>query len=208
MRYAAYAKRKWVTAGKVDRFSLKNQDKYILYAHGLFEYILDTAPLDVRMRNPFDRLLHGEETIKQRRGEVRAAWTTDEIKKLLTSPVWAGCRSEWYRTEPGDLILKDHRYWIPLICLFAGLRLAEACQLKARDFEIINDNAVPFRSARSRPEDQERFQPASCASSPTPCRRRPARLRQVSRRGRRRLAIPGRASDQASEKIGRTHSGG
>lgn len=34
-RHAEYAKRKWVTAGKVDRFSLKNQGKYILYAHGL-----------------------------------------------------------------------------------------------------------------------------------------------------------------------------
>lgn len=145
-RYADYAKRKWVTAGRIDRFSLKNQDKYILYAHGLFEYILDTAPLDVRMRNPFDRLLHGEETIKQRRGEVRTAWTTIDIGRLLTSPVWTGCLSEWYRAEPGDLIIKDHRYWIPLICLFAGLRLAEACQLKARDFETVND--MPFLFVR------------------------------------------------------------
>jgi integrase len=33
-----------------------------------------------------------------------------------------------------------------LICLFGGLRLAEACQLKARDFEIVND--MPFLFVR------------------------------------------------------------
>jgi integrase len=141
-----YAGRRWIVDGHVDRFSLKNQDKYINYVHGLFEYILDTLPLDARAfrANPFKKLLHGHATIRKRRGEVRVQWTLDEIEKLLTSPIWSGCRSEWYCSEPGGHVIKNDRYWLPIICLFGGMRLAEACQLKARDIEAVEGRPFYF----------------------------------------------------------------
>ncbi len=31
--------------------------------------------------------------------------------------------------EPGNVLIQDHRYWLPLMSLYSGARLGELCQL-------------------------------------------------------------------------------
>ncbi len=64
------------------------------------------------------------------RPKDRVPWTPDRIRQLLTSPIYAGCASAYWRWRPGTMIVRDATYWVPLLILTMGLRVAEAVQLK------------------------------------------------------------------------------
>ncbi|MGI1661042.1 DUF6538 domain-containing protein [Palleronia sp. KMU-117] len=68
--------------------------------------------------------------IRVMRPKDRAVWTPDRISQLLTSPIYAGCASTYWRWRPGKMIIRDATYWVPLLILTMGLRVAEAVQLK------------------------------------------------------------------------------
>lgn len=65
--------------------------------------------------------------------EQRDAWTSDELKTLFASPVWTGCAGPRARHVPGDMVIKDARFWLPLLALFHGARLEELADLYRRD---------------------------------------------------------------------------
>ncbi|MDG4889695.1 site-specific integrase [Mesorhizobium sp. WSM4887] len=65
--------------------------------------------------------------------EQRDMWTAPELEILFSSPLYTGCKSELRRSEPGSLVLKDERYWLPLIAIFSGMRQEEIAQLHIED---------------------------------------------------------------------------
>jgi integrase len=64
--------------------------------------------------------------------EQRDAWTPDELKALFTSPIWTGSRQN-VRSQPGPHIIRDAKFWLPLLALFHGGRLEEFADLYGRD---------------------------------------------------------------------------
>lgn len=65
----------------------------------------------------------------------RLMWEAEDLTKLFATPVWTGSLSTGRRSLPGDVIIKDHRFWLPLIALFHGTRQEEAAQLRAADIQ-------------------------------------------------------------------------
>jgi integrase len=67
--------------------------------------------------------------------EDRDSFTSDQLQKIFTSPVYKGCRDgkQTGRYVTGDMIIKDDLYWLPLIGLYSGARLGEICQLQCDD---------------------------------------------------------------------------
>lgn len=70
-----------------------------------------------------------------RRQDERSAWSVEQLKTLFRSPLYAGCRSAYYRNQPGDVIIKDARYWLPLLGTFHPVRLEEVAQLRVGDVQ-------------------------------------------------------------------------
>lgn len=60
-------------------------------------------------------------------------WEKDELRALFTTPVWTGCQSINRRSKPGTVILRDEKFWLPLIAVFSGMRQEEICQLRLAD---------------------------------------------------------------------------
>lgn len=63
-------------------------------------------------------------------------FTSDQLNTLFKSPLFTGCQSgdEWRNiAKPGNVRIRDHRYWVPLIMLFSGARPAEIAQLAVSD---------------------------------------------------------------------------
>ncbi|WP_374577804.1 hypothetical protein [Phenylobacterium sp.] len=74
--------------------------------------------------------------------EVRA-YTPDEIADLFAKPMFTGCAKthnrkgdlHGYRADPGAVVLKDGRYWMPILNLFHGNRMEEWGGAKVADIK-------------------------------------------------------------------------
>ncbi len=81
--------------------------------------------------------------------EQRDMWERAELSRLFATPVWAGCASPTRRTTSGGLIVRDEKFWLPLIAVFSGMRQEEICQLHVED--IRQDEGVWFIDINDRP---------------------------------------------------------
>ena len=74
--------------------------------------------------------------------KARRAFTDDELVRLFSAPMFTGCKAPKRRLEPGTWVIKDARYWIPIVAYFTGLRLGEIVQLHLGDVRL--DGPVPY----------------------------------------------------------------
>ncbi len=84
--------------------------------------------LDYCSRNPFDGLTAGKKPT-QRADQERVRWHRPQLAQLFAS-----LRSK--QSQKGKK-LKIQDWWVPLLCLYAGLRPSEACQLKVQNIKQI-----------------------------------------------------------------------
>lgn len=91
----------------------------------------------------------------------REPYSHQQLVKIFSSPIYRGSHSEARRATPGSLIIRDAKFWIPLIGLFTGMRLGEIMQLQVGDlgkedgihfFEVSRggDKTLKTRSAERR----------------------------------------------------------
>ena len=85
--------------------------------------------------NPFARVV-GKRDAKP--ALKRRPMREDDLRTLFSAPVFAGCArcSDWRR--PGDALLANHRFWVPLLGLVTGMRLEELGQLLVSDVSKAN----------------------------------------------------------------------
>lgn len=91
--------------------------------------------------------------------KARAVFRVEEAKLAFSHSVWQGCHSPGRRHLPGNMIVRDCRYWIPLILAYTGARRAEIAGLLTDDIQIIED--VPciviqsnmYRGIKGEPKD-------------------------------------------------------
>ncbi|MCG7364205.1 site-specific integrase [Roseomonas sp. ACRSG] len=97
-----------------------------------FRYAVDRGHLTNSQRVE----LAGGHRFKASRKSAKAqrdAWTSEELTALFASPAWTGCLSAHFRSKPGPNIIRDSKYWLPLLALFHGARLEELADLYGRD---------------------------------------------------------------------------
>ncbi|WP_075214452.1 site-specific integrase [Mongoliimonas terrestris] len=87
--------------------------------------------------NPCDDLL-----LKVDKRSKRRPFTTDELNKLFRAPLFTGCMSEDRLHVPGNLVIDEHEYWLPLVMLFSGARPAEIAQLLVTDVRQEHDHWI------------------------------------------------------------------
>lgn len=63
-------------------------------------------------------------------------FTVEQMNAIFSSPLFTGCQSDEqprFISRPGSVLIRDHRYWVPLIMLFSGARPGEIGQLTVSD---------------------------------------------------------------------------
>ncbi|MCB5200242.1 hypothetical protein LGQ03_13405 [Loktanella sp. TSTF-M6] len=75
---------------------------------------------------------------KSAKHKQRPVFTAEELKTVFAHHLWQGAQSEGSRHEPGSVIVRDSRYWIPLILAYTGARRAEIAGLKISDLKHID----------------------------------------------------------------------
>lgn len=108
------------------------------------------------------------------RRDKRLPFSTEQLQALFWQPLYTGCRDgeHGYAVRPARP--RNARFWIPLVSMFGGLRLSEACQLDVADIRRIEDVDY-FAITEERSDEgttdeatQGRY-PASASSRSTSC---------------------------------------
>jgi integrase len=83
----------------------------------------------------------GLQTLKQKKSKTkRGSFTKEDLAKIFAHPLYTGCIDDEYNyNKPGKNKPRNHRFWVPLISLFTGMRLNEICQLFVSDIQLIDD---------------------------------------------------------------------
>lgn len=107
--------------------------KYITPLRRIFEWRKDRG---LGAENPFV----GITVRKPKRGNAKKArrdFSHREIIRFFSLPLFVGAEGssgpKLYR--PGGVMVSDWRFWVPLICMFSGMRLNEACGLAVADIK-------------------------------------------------------------------------
>ncbi|MEH6696883.1 MAG: site-specific integrase [Hyphomonas sp.] len=89
------------------------------------------------VHNPCEGLFVKGARLKRK---VRTGFSADELNLIFSAPVFTGCEGHaqggWSRL--GSQVIKNERYWVPLVSLFSGMTTAEICELRTSDFEKVN----------------------------------------------------------------------
>lgn len=78
---------------------------------------------------------------KKAKSEQRRPFSTNELELLFSSPLFMGCKSVKRRMVPGDKLIRDDEFWLPLVLLYSGMRLSEPLQIAAED--VVVDGPTP-----------------------------------------------------------------
>lgn len=103
--------------------------------------------------NPFTGIASRKARRRDPKDE-RRDFSITELKRLFALPMFVGAQgSKWMPLyQPGPVRISDHRFWLPLICLFSGLRLNEACGLAVAD--IKSEGGILYFHVRDELEGQ------------------------------------------------------
>jgi integrase len=64
-------------------------------------------------------------------------YSIDQLNVIFSSPLFTSCRGDGFEAEPGNVRIRNWRYWIGLIGLYTGARLGEIAQLHVADVREI-----------------------------------------------------------------------
>ncbi|MFC3322615.1 DUF6538 domain-containing protein [Mesorhizobium cantuariense] len=108
--------------------TVRTVNRYIAGFSAFCSWLVNHGYLD---HNPADGMF-----LKKTKGNKALVFTSDQMNTLFKSPLFAGCQSadEWRNVaKPGNVMIRDHRYWVPLVMLYSGARPAEIAQLAITD---------------------------------------------------------------------------
>ena len=103
--------------------------KYLGGVKGFFSWCEDEGYVPI---NPAQKI---KMPVKGNPNEERHPFSTDQLKLIFHSPVYTGCKSPTRRTMPGELIIRDGAFWVPLIALLSGMRMSEIIQMQVADIK-------------------------------------------------------------------------
>ena len=123
-----------IAANKGATLSLKTQDKYLVMFKQLLiwaedEGYIDKAPgANVRVNG----------VGKTNPAGSRNPYSSDQLRLIFRSPLFIG-HSVTSRHLPGPEIIRDGKFWVPLIALLTGMRMGEIVQLLRADIKKEHD---------------------------------------------------------------------
>lgn len=118
-----------------DTLAYVTRERYWRFVRTFFSYFNS----EYGIPDPTDGLLF--EGGKNEQRQSPAPFSTDELAKFLTTPLFAGYKSHSRRTEPGDLKRRTGYWWAAVLMMHTGMRAGDCAQLLPSDFRF--DDPIP-----------------------------------------------------------------
>ena len=84
---------------------------------------------------------------------ARRPFSRTELEAIFSLPIYAGCRSDTGQGlfRSGDLLIRDERFWVPMLLFLTGARASEVAGLERSEVTIADDHIrLVFRHTRLR----------------------------------------------------------
>ena len=75
----------------------------------------------------------------RRERDERPPFSAEDVQAIFRHPIWHGYRSKGKWHEPGNVVLRDGLYWLPMIAALSGARRGEIAGLKAAEILTVDD---------------------------------------------------------------------
>ncbi|MGX1692282.1 DUF6538 domain-containing protein [Brevundimonas naejangsanensis] len=119
--------------GRTDLINAANINTYLNKLGGVLNWAVKEEILD---RNPAQGLRVPDPVARR---DKRLPFSTGQLQTIFSAPLYTGCRDDGHGyATPGPERPRNARFWIPLLSMFGGLRLNEACQLDVADIRRID----------------------------------------------------------------------
>jgi len=123
-----------------ERLNIKSASLMLELLKGFFQWCVENENL---MADPSK----GLRTRVTEDNAKRHPFKPEELTAIFAAPLYTGCVDDGRNyAKSGPNVPRGHRFWLPLIALFSGMRIAEICQLKVSDFETYD--GLPFFDLR------------------------------------------------------------
>ena len=132
-----------------DRLSLKTADKYMKTMKSFLNWCAEEEYVT--------KVPGGKVSVPYKGGSEtpREPFSKSQLQSLFSSPLYTGHSTPSRRSTPGDLVIKDAFYWVPLIGLYSGMRLGEILQMHKAD--VIQEEGIWFFNVVTTTEDNEQI---------------------------------------------------
>lgn len=157
-----------VTEKTAERVAPKTASLAFESAKALLRWATEEGHLEA---NPAIKLRVKLPPAKDALASERRPFTSTELASLFSSPVFAGCKSVACRFEPGNLHVRDGKFWIPIIGHYTGMRLGEIVQLHLSD--VVTECEIPFFSVSEQSEGNSALSDAKHVKSKAGVRKVP-----------------------------------
>ena len=113
-----------------ERLTDKTVKRHLSVLSQFFQFSVDQGHTTVTARND----LVEDHQFRQSPGArgQRDIWTPEDLAALFASPVWRGCHMH-FRAKSGPEVIRDAKFWLPILALYHGARLEEFADLYRRD---------------------------------------------------------------------------
>lgn len=110
----------------------------------LFKYVADLEDSDGNKTHVHPRVSFSNLTVtdKRRKNKRKPIPQDEELRKLLSGPLFSGCKGQDDRFTPGPYVIHDGGYWVPLMLVVYGARSNELCQMPLMD--VFEDAPIPY----------------------------------------------------------------
>ncbi|MFC7734242.1 site-specific integrase [Roseomonas sp. GCM10028921] len=121
-------------APRVARLSVATINKHLTSLQSMLGGVL---PRDAEGKSALVAARYSKKAVRRGATFDRQQLSDDRLRKIFHGPVFTGFGdAEGDRFVPGETLILDARYWVPLIGLFSGAREEELLELWAGDFGI------------------------------------------------------------------------
>ncbi len=124
------------------KLSINTSNAYLVQIRIFTQWAIDNHYLKLE-KNPFDRM-KVKQRAKAKMKDARMPLSMVQLNGIFSTTIYTGCESDTQqgRYKKGQLIIKDHLYWIPILALYTGARMSEILQLKVADIQT--DGGIVF----------------------------------------------------------------
>jgi integrase len=130
--------------------SQKTINKYLSAVGSFASWLLQNEYLD-------QDVMSGMYLSLDKRKKVRFPFSSDQLNTIFRSPLFGTCTGDDQESKPGNVAIRDWRYWLPWIGLYSGARLGEMAQLSTVDIRRqhgvwimhITEEGSPLKSTKT-----------------------------------------------------------